>query len=91
MEAEAQVLLTQIRANLQEVGDRLSAIDHNLGSTSEHWKAITAIGNRVREAALELPDDLLAQYPQLTDFTRSTRGLEGCWSFCVDEIEALIS
>ena len=90
METSPQARLAQIHKKLQEVGDRLSAIDFGAGNPLDHWKAIGEISTVVREAALGLPPELLAQCHRLTDFAQSNRGLEGYWSSCMDEVKALL-
>ncbi|MBN1668361.1 MAG: hypothetical protein JW862_14805 [Anaerolineales bacterium] len=91
MDPSVKIALTQINQELSAVGDRLSAIDFGAGDPMGHWKAIGELSTRVRQAALALPADVLAGCPQLTDFAHATRGLEGCWGSCLDEVQALLA
>ena len=83
--------LLSLKKALKEVGDRLSAIDHDLGKPADHWKAIGELGAQVREIALHLPENVQAQMPQLMDFTQNPNyGIAHWWGGCEDEVIKLL-
>lgn len=84
-------LLELILADLKQVGDLLSAIDHAQGNTIALWQEISVVNHHVRRLVSQLDEDTLVRLPGLAAFAFSDAQIFGCWSTCADEIEALLS
>jgi len=88
MIAETQAQLQQIRKLLQEIGDRLSAIDHDAGNSIAHWQKIGENDEKVRSVAANLPKDIQAKCPEMMMFVNAGKTLQFSWGICIDEVEA---
>lgn len=84
-------LLEHILADLKQVGDLLSAIDHAQGDDMALWQEISVINHRIRRLVNQMDEDTLIRLPGLAAFTLSDAQVFSCWSTCADQIEALLS
>ncbi len=83
-------LLQDILGGFYEVGDRLSAIDKNMGDEYDHWQMINVIHHRVRRKIDTLPVSILQRSPALATFALTNSQIHSCWSNCASEIESCL-
>lgn len=91
MNGKQQIILENLFESLSEVGQRLSAIDHQVGEESVHWQTISALGHSIRRQAIDLPDEIFTQLPALAVFTLTMDSIDSCWGRCLDELEVYLS
>jgi len=91
MNGKNRLILEEVFSALSEVGERLSAIDHQHGEESVHWQTISALSHSIRRQAGELPDDIFAQLPALAVFTLTVNSIDSCWGRCLDELDAYLN
>ena len=91
MNGKHRLILQDVFSALSEVGERLDAIDHQVGEENLHWQTISALGHSIRRQAGELPDEIFAHLPALAVFTLTVNSIDSCWGRCLDELDAYLN
>lgn len=86
MNGKERLILQSVFEALNEVGERLSAIDHQYGEENLHWQTISALSHTIRRQAGELPDEVFTYLPSLAVFTLTIDSIDSCWGQCMDEL-----
>jgi hypothetical protein len=91
MNGKHRLILEEVFSALSEVGERLSAIDHQHGEENLHWQTISALGHSIRRQAGELPDEIFVELPALAVYALTVNSIDSCWGQCLDELDSYLS
>ena len=90
MNVKQRMILENVFEALGEVGEHLTAIDHNTGEEIVHWQSISALSHTIRRQAGELPDEIFTHLPALAVFTLAIDSIDSCWGRVMNELEVYL-